>query len=49
MHIDQNKECTVFKIERKESGNTKKMHSNHSVIILKVDFMTEMQKKEIKL
>ena len=49
MHIDQNKEYTVFKIERKEIGDTKKIYSNHNVIILTVDFMTEMQKKEIKL
>ena len=44
MHIDQNKEYATFKIERKESGDIKKIYSDHNIIILKVDFMTEMQK-----
>ena len=48
MHIDQNKEYTTFKMERKESGDIKKIHSDHNVITLKVDFMTEMQNKRKK-
>ena len=43
MHIDQNKEYATFKIERKESGDIKKIYS-----ILKLDFMTEMQKEKRK-
>ena len=48
MHIDQNKEYATFKIQRKESGDIKKIYSDHNVIILKVDFMTEMQKEKRK-
>ena len=48
MYIDQNKEYATFKIERKESGDIKKIYSDHNVIILKVDFKTEMQKKKRK-
>ena len=48
MHIDQNKEYATFKIQRKESGDIKKIYSDHNVIILKVDLMTEMQKEKIK-
>ena len=48
MHIDQNKEYATFKIERKESGDIKKIYSDHNIIILKVDFMTEMQKEKRK-
>ena len=46
MYIDQNQEYATFKIERKESGDIKKIYSDHNVIILKVDFKTEMQKKK---
>ena len=46
MHIDQNKEYATFKIKRKESGDLKNIHSDHNVIILRVGFMTEMQKEE---
>ena len=48
MYIDQNKEYATFKIERKESEDTKKIYSDHNVIILKVDFMTQMQKEKRK-
>ena len=48
MYIDQNQEYATFKIERKESGDIKKIYSDHNVIILKVDFKTEMQKKKRK-
>ena len=48
MYIDQNKEYTTFKIERKESEDIKKIYSDNNVIILKVDFMTEMQKEKRK-
>ena len=48
MYIDQNKEYVTFKIERKESGDIKKKYSDHNVIILKVEFMTEMQKEKRK-
>ena len=48
IHIDQKKEYTIFNIERKESGDIKKINSDHNVIILKVDFMTEMQKGKRK-
>ena len=48
MHIDQNKDYTTFKIQRKESGDIKKIYSDHNVVILKVDLMTEMQKEKIK-
>ena len=48
MHIDQNEEYATLKIERKESGDIKKIYSDHNVIILKVDFMTEMQKEKRK-
>ena len=47
MYIDQNKEYATFNIERKESGAIKKVYSDHNIIILKVDFMTEMQKEKI--
>ena len=33
-------------MERKEGGDIKKIYSDHNVIILKVDFITEMQKKK---
>ena len=46
MYIDQNQEYATFKIERKESGDIRKIYSDHNVIILKVDFKTEMQKKK---
>ena len=45
LHIDQNKEYASFKMERK-GGDIKKIYSDHNVIILKVDFITEMQKKK---
>ena len=45
MYIDQNKEYATFKLERKESGDIKKMHSDDNVIIPKVDFMKELQKE----
>ena len=48
MYIDQNKEYATFKIERKESEDIKKIYSDNNVIILKVDFMTEMQKEKRK-
>ena len=48
MYINQNKEYATFKIERKESGDIKKIYSDHNVIILKEDFMTEMQKEKRK-
>ena len=48
MHIDQNKEYATFKIERKESGDIKKIYSDNNIIILKVHFMTEMQKEKRK-
>ena len=48
MHLDQNKEYAIFKMQRKESGDIKKIYSDHNVIILKVDFMTEMQKEKRK-
>ena len=48
MYIDQNQEYATFKIERKESGDIKKIYSDHNVIILKEDFMTEMQKEKRK-
>ena len=35
-------------MQRKESGDIKKIYSDHNVIILKVDFMTEMQKEKRK-
>ena len=46
MHIDQNKEYAIFKIERKENGDIKKIYSDHNVIILKVDFMTDAKRKK---
>ena len=46
LHIDQNKEYGLFKMERKEGGDIKKIYSDHNVIILKVEFITEMQKKK---
>ena len=50
MYIDQNKEYATFKIERKESGDIKKIYSDNNIIILKVHFMTECKrKKERKL
>ena len=45
MYINQNKVYGTFKIERKESGDIKKIYSDHNVLILKVDFMIEMQKE----
>ena len=45
MYINQNKVYATFKIERKESGDIKKIYSDHNVLILKVDFMIEMQKE----
>ena len=33
MYIDQDKEYATFKMERKESGDTKKIYSDHNVII----------------
>ena len=41
MYIDQDKEYATFKMERKESGDIKKIYSDHNVAILKVNFMTE--------
>ena len=48
MYIDQNKENATFKTERKESGDIKKIYSDNNIIILKVDFMIEMQKEKRK-
>ena len=48
MHIGQNEKYATFKIERKESGDIKEICSDHNIIILKVDFMTEMQKEKRK-
>ena len=48
MCIDQNKEYATFKIQRKESGDIKKIYSGRNVIILKVNFMTVMQKEKRK-
>ena len=45
MYIDQNKEYATFKLERKESRDIKMMYSDDNVIILKVDFMKELQKE----
>ena len=38
------KEYATFKMEKKESGDIKNIYSDHNIIILKADFMTEMQK-----
>ena len=46
MHIDQNKEYAKFMIQRKESGDIKKIYSDHNIIILKVDFMTDAEGKQ---
>ena len=43
MHIDQNTEYKTFKMERKDSEDIKKIY-----LVLKVDFMTEMQKEKRK-
>ena len=48
IHIDQNKEYAIFNIERKENGDIKKINSDYNVIVLKVDFMTAMQKEKRK-
>ena len=48
MHIDQNKEYATFKINITESGDIKNIYSEHNVIILKVDFMAEMQNEKRK-
>ena len=48
IHIDQNKEYTTFKIERKESGDIKKIYSDHN-IILKVDLDRDAKGKKRKL
>ena len=49
IHIDQNKEYATFKMQRKESGDIKKIYSDHNVIILKVDFMTDAKGKRKKV
>ena len=45
IHIDQNKEYATFKMQRKESGDIK-IYSDHNVIILKVDFMMQKEKRK---
>ena len=49
LQIDQNKEYATFLTERKQSRDIKKIYSDHKVIILKVDFMTEMQNEKNKI
>ena len=46
IHIDQDKEYIIFSMERKESGDIKMINSDHNVIILKVDFMTDAKGKK---
>ena len=46
IHIDQNKEYAKFMIQRKESGDIKNIYSDHNIIILKVDFMTDAEGKQ---
>ena len=48
MCINQNKEYAAFNIERNENEDIKKIYSDYSIIILKVDLMTEMQKEKRK-
>ena len=48
MCINQNKEYAAFNIERKENEDIKEIYSDYSIITLKVDLMTEMQKEKRK-
>merc|ERR1712096_377167 len=47
MRIDEDKENATFKLEKKEK-EVKKVYSDHNVIIVKIDFVTDLQQEQKK-